>query len=353
LWFVLAIPFVPQFISNTDNQPTFTILALFFFILSYKKFSKKALLFSLFSFLAFTIAFIFSILIKNSDFQTSRFLSFFQFIIAINLGASSAFTIPKNWFKYSIYVYVIFTLIYFLTGGIIENTLILSREITTQELLLSGRGARTLSPEPAIMSIQILNIFVLWTLFYSSIKPNFKSYLGLFFLLIGSLSGYGFVIAIVILLIYNPLIIISIFLLFILIFYQCTLNIDFQSTRIGNILNNLGENGTQFFVIDQSFLSRLDSFNDYNLSFIKTFPYGDAFTIMNGGGFISIISALGLLGMFLFLYLLITIIISNYKFNFKVLFIFWFFLYFFTGSFGLPIIGVILGKHLQSFLKYE
>ena len=353
LWFVIAIPFIPQVLVGTDNQPTFTFFAFLFLCHTNTSISKKSLSLILFLFIAFVIAALYSNLLLGINIQIPRFFAFIQFLFALQIGSNKSFYIPEKWFKFSITTYAIFTIIYFMSGGVIENALVASRASGSEELLLSGRGARTLSPEPAIMSIQILNILIIQSLFYKNKKLTFISFILIIISLIGSLSGYGFAIALIIFTIYSPLLVLSIFSIFTLIILLLTININFVDSRIGLILYNLKENGLNFFLMDESFSSRLNSFNEYYSSFIHTFPFGDAFTLMNGGGFISIISALGVLGLIFFFIFFTTIPFIKLNLSYKLLFIFWATIHLLSGSFGVPLVGIIIGKYFKDYLKYE
>ncbi len=353
LWFIIAIPFIPQLFVGTDNQPTFTIFASIFLFFTTASFSKKISIITLILFLSLLIATFYSNLILGVNFQVSRVFAFFQFLIAFQLGSNKYFYLPEKWFYYFIRIYAFFTIIYFLTGGIVEDTFILSRLGGAEELMSSGRGARTLSPEPAIMSIQLFSILVLDQLFYKNKKLTSSTLFFLLISLIGSLSGYGFAISLVLFFVFNPYLFISILGICIAIFSLISLNFDVGNSRILIILTNLKEFGFDFFFEDASFATRLNSFSDYYTSFIHTFPFGDAFTLVNGGGFISIISALGILGSLFFLLYFITIFISNLNIKLKILLISWTMIHFLSGSFGVPLVGIIIGKFLKDHLKYE
>lgn len=353
LWFIIAIPFIPQLFIGTDNQPTFTIFSIIFLFFSTTSLSKKIILITFILFLSFLIATFYNKLLFGINFQVSRVFAFTQFLIALQLGSSKYFYLPEKWFYYFIRIYAVFTIIYFLTGGIVEDTFILSRLSGAEELMSSGRGARTLSPEPAIMTIQLLNIIVLHQLFYKNKNLTLSSLFLLLISLIGSLSGYGFAISLIIIFFYSQYFLFSILGITTIFFYFISLNVDPGNSRIFIILSSLRENGFNFFFEDASFATRLNSFHDYYTSFIQTFPFGDAFTLINGGGFISIISALGFLGFLFFLIFFITIFYSKLNIKLKILFFSWSMIHFLSGSFGVPLIGIIIGKFLKDHFKYE
>lgn len=353
LWFIIAIPFIPQLLPGSDNQPTFSFFAFIFLVLSSKSFSKKGLIIVTLLVFAFIIAYFYSNLFLGINFQSARVFAFIQFLLAIQLGSSKYFYLPEKWFYYFIRIYAFFTIIYFITGGYIEDRFILSRLSSSEDLILSGRGARTLSPEPAIMSIQLLNIFVLHNLFYKKYRLNLISFVLLIISLLGSLSGYGFSIALLILFFFNPIIFLIIAFISSFSIYILSSSLNLGNSRIAILLSNLNEDGIRFFLNDASFLTRLTSFQEYTDSFIKTFPFGDAFTIVNGGGFVSIISALGIFGFIFFLIYFILITLPKYDIKLKILLLSWTMIHFLSGSFGVPLVGIIIGKFINDKIKYE
>jgi hypothetical protein len=361
IWFVLAFPFIPSYVRGSDNQPTFTLIFLGIFLViliksnavKIKFINSYGIVLSTLLILSFCVSIVYNIYALSKVPYFSRSLAFIQFIIAFIFGTSTLYSLPRNWLKNVLWIYAIFTFIYYLTGGIIEDFLIKSRIPGGSEALVeTGRGARTLSPEPSIMAIHIFNIMMLNILTFKNSHLGFKTIFLVLISLLGSLSGYGFFLAVSLLLIYYPL-----FFIFTLPFSFLVLpfffNIQSYNTRILYILKGLQENGIGFLLQDLSFSTRLDSFMLYLRSFVNTFPFGDAFTIFDGGGFISLISALGIGGFIFFLFILLMLFISNYSIRIKLLFFVWFLVYFISGSFGVPLFGLILGVFISNSLYNE
>jgi len=352
IWFILAIPYIPQIIRGSDSQPTFSLIlfATLSILLMNKQFIS-ALLFNrtgvvilvvLISGLLVSI--LYNLFIEENGIYFPRLVAIIQFLIAFLFGISSLFYLPKRWLKLSLIVYALFTIVYFVTGGMIEEILIRSRSLGGIDVLeVTGRGARTLSPEPSIMSIHILNMFVLHCLYKRQVNPDILLFVLVLFPLLASFSGYGFFIAMALLLIIYPRIVIVIGTISITILGNYLMSQELSGLRILYILDGLRNNGIQFLMLDASFKSRFVSFTSYIDSFAETFPFGDAFSIFSGGGFISIISGLGLIGLLFFLSLLFLLLVSNYPFRLKALFFVWLVVYFISGSFAVPLVGLIVG----------
>ena len=362
VWFVISFPFIPALVPGTDNQPTFTLLFFSMMLLACMKpqvlklsFINKyvvSVVFILIS--AFLIGLFYNIIVFEKSPYLTRAFSFIQFLVAMIFGATTLYTLPRSWLQNILWVYVVFTVLFFLTGGLIEEFLIRSRIEGVSELLaISGRGARTLSPEPSIMAIHILNMILLFNLTRGGHKINYKNLMLAMVPLLGSLSGYGFFIAFALILIFHPKFFIGICIFIFLIFDPFLSTMEFNGTRNLLIIKGLKENGLNFLFEDQSFNSRIDSFLEYKNSFFNTFPFGDAFTIFSGGGIISIISALGLVGVLFFLGILLLLLISNYSLTVKALFFVWLTVYFISGSFGVPLFGLILGVFITNSFKHD
>jgi len=230
--------------------------------------------------------------------------------------------------------------------------LIRSRSAEASNLLRStGRGVRTLSPEPAILAIHLFSMYLLNSIYFNTIKISNKVLLLLLFPLIATLSGYGFFIALVILILNFPLFFFLTTSFVFVILGQFIMNFQLSGTRILFILDGIRKNGLDFLMMDRSFKSRYNSFMEYVESFEKNFPFGDAFSIFSGGGFISIISGLGIIGLFFFIILILLLIFSKYNIKVKLLFTFWFLIYLLSGSFGVPLVGIIIGFFSVNALK--
>jgi hypothetical protein len=94
---------------------------------------------------------------------------------------------------------------------------------------------------------------------------------------------------------------------------------------------------------DLSFATRFNSFFAYIDRFINNLFIGDGFSLFQGGGFISIVASLGLVGFFIILFLLFKIFRTIKSGKLKYLLIFWFFLNLFSGPIGIPALGIIFG----------
>lgn len=283
-----------------------------------------------------------------------RLIAFTQFLLAMSFGASRLFYLPDKWLVRFLVVYGIFTVIFYATGGLVEELLIRSRGTAGAEILVrTGRGARTLSPEPSIMSVHIFNMLVAYSLFFKRAKIEVGTFILVLFPLIASLSGYGFFIALMLVVIYYPIQTFVFAGFGFLAFGQLLLNMELSGLRILFILNGLREYGPQFLLLDTSFRGRFNSFNQYVTSFKETFPFGDAFTIFSGGGFVSIISGLGMVGLLFYLSLLFLLLVSNYPVKVKLLFFVWLLIYSLSGSFGVPLVGLIVGLFVANAFRNE
>ncbi len=353
LWFTIAIPYIPQIVPGADTQPTFSIIIVltlvFFHGISFNREQARFIphrvalvLFTLFFTLLFAV--FYNLFFGVSNPSPQRIFAFLQFLVAVFFGSSKLFFIPKQWLRNILILFAIFTIIYFLFGGIIEDFFIRSRyDAGMEALTLTGRGARTLSPEPAILATHILNLLLLYAIFYNI--PKFDTLIIIFavFTLLCSLSAYGFLIALVLVVTHYPRFFIAGASFSILFLSSYMLGPDVARLRLIGILSGIMDEGGEFLLEDKSFMSRVDSFFSYFQSFVNTFPIGDAFTLVNGGGFISLISGIGLIGLLFFTYLLIKPIFLRYSLRMKILLIFWFLLYFFQGSIGVPTVGLIVG----------
>jgi hypothetical protein len=352
-------PFLPVLISSADTQPnTFmlAITAILLFLISPNFFGahlKQDFTILVYVFALILISFI-SILINsflyNQIVILSRYISFLQFLAALIFGYTNSFYFFKKYANSIFVIYFIFTIIYFVTNGLIEDTLIKSRFWYGQDLASAGRGARTLSPEPSFFAIQMFNLLLIYTLLLEKegIKKVFNNKRVIFivsFCLLCSLSGYGFAIFFIILA--------ALFTRFIIIFFGFailfnSLIIDlldgFSNLRgIGLFLKVIKSNPLILASTDLSFATRFNSFFAYIDRFINNLFIGDGFSLFQGGGFISIVASLGLVGFFIFLFLLFKIFRTIKSGKLKYLLIFWFFLNLFSGPIGISAIGIIFG----------
>ncbi len=353
-------PFLPALISSADTQPTLFMLAItaiLLFLISPNFFGShlnQDFTILVYVFALILISFI-SILI-NSIFYDQiiilpRYISFLQFLAALIFGYTNSFYFFKKYANSIFVIYFIFTIIYFVTNGLIENTLIKSRFFSEgKDLASMGRGARTLSPEPSFFAIQMFNLLLIYTLLLEKegIKKVFNNKLVIFivsFCLLCSLSGYGFAIFFIILAAFFTRYIIVLFG-FAIFFNSLIIDLldGFSNLRgIGLILKVIKNNPLILATTDRSFATRFNSFFAYIDRFTNNLFIGDGFSLFQGGGFISIVASLGLVGFFIILFLLFKIFSTIKSGKLKYLLIFWFFLNLFSGPIGIPALGIIFG----------
>jgi hypothetical protein len=370
--FTLTIffPFIPAFISSTDTQPTLFLLAItaiLLFLISPNFFSQHleqdfTILIYVFVLVVFSII---SIVINSIFFGQivilPRYISFLQFLAALIFGYTNSFHIFKKYANTIFKIYFVFTIVYFLTNGAIENLLIKSRIFSEgQDLASIGRGARTLSPEPSFFATQMFNLLLIYTLLLEKegLRNLFNNKIIIFivsFCLLFSLSGYGFVIFFIILATFFTRYVIVLFSLAIL-FNSLIIDLldGFSNLRgIGLILKIIKNNPFIIFSTDVSIATRFTSFFAYIDRFKNHFIIGDGFSLFEGGGFISIVASLGLIGVLMILFLLKKIVIDITDKKLKYLLIFWFFINFFSGPIGIPAVGIIFGLIIRPINQNE
>jgi len=262
-------------------------------------------------------------------------------------------------FKNVLAVYILFTFIFFLGHGMVENILIPSRSASFSNLSNMGRGASTLSPEPAFFALHVFNLYIIFNLIFGqTVKPRkqFFVFIAVCFCLMTSLSGYGVLILFAIILVrYLWPSLISLAILFALSGFIIDFLSEYQQFRaIGLLVKVISSDPSILLSSDASIASRLGSFTAYLQSIKDNILIGDGFTLLQGGGFISLVSAMGVLA-FLFLFLLFVYIL-NYKgmpLRFRLLLFLWFFLNFFSGPIGIPTLGFIAGLIIRHRFNYE
>jgi hypothetical protein len=353
-------PFMPAFISSTDTQPTLFLLAftaVTIFLISpnfyayYLKEDYTILVYVLAIILISIISIGLNTFIFSQPVILPRFISFLQFLAAFVFGYTNSFDYFKKYAKAIFTIYLIFTFIYFFTNGAVENLLIRSRVFAEgQDLRSMGRGSRTLSPEPSFFATQIFNLYLIYLLLMEKRGefPIFNNKRILFmvcFCLLSSLSGYGFVIFFIILSAFFTQYFI-VFLCLAIIFNSLIFDLlsDYSYLRgIGLVLKVIQNNPAILLTTDASFASRFGSFFAYIDRFGNNLFIGDGFSLLQGGGFISIVASLGIIGAVLLFYFFIKILTTIKNGKLKYFLIFWFFLNFFSGPIGIPAIGIILG----------
>lgn len=356
---VICFPFIPQVVKSSDTQPILTILFLlypFFIIFKSKnlivfKLNKQFLLYLLII-VCLIVVFLLNILLFNKPPVFSRYFAFIQFLIAVFFGLFLKVHLKNNWLIYILSAYVIFTIIYFLTNGLIEDILISSRENNSEDLINMGRGARTLSPEPSFFALHVFNLYVINAMLKNTVSSKIRLYsLGLIsILLLSSLSGYGFLIFVFIMVIEYPKIV-SLGFLGLLLFTPLFLNFfaNYETVRaVELIIKIITESPFSIFESDASIASRLGSFGFYFTNIQENILLGDNFSIVEGGGLIGIISGIGSIGLVLFVALIINLFgfISNRKLFFMLLF--WVGINFVSGPFGIATVGLIIGLIFRS-----
>jgi hypothetical protein len=359
IFFTLYFPFIPGIIPNTDTQPLFLLFNLIFVIfISLNKYFQNIYLISnnkyiLDSIIILIISFIIistnAFLIEKSIYWT-RYISFLQFVAAILFGIFSIYFVDFKTHYKIIILYAVLTIFYFVSNGFLENLLISSRSDSFEALKSSGRGARTLSPEPSFFALHIFNIFLIYKLAFNNkiIKYENHIFILTLFCLIFSFSGYGFALALILLLYKFPkiILIISIIVILFLNFFLKKIE-SLQNFRALSLIIDIVKNDPLIVLkSDKSFYSRLESFNKYIDSISSHFIIGDTFTLFQGGGFISLISAFGILAMCFFLFIIFKICFGKLKI--KLLLILWLLINFISGPIGIPTLGFIIGLIMRN-----
>ncbi|MEI8109561.1 MAG: hypothetical protein WCH59_01115 [Chitinophagia bacterium] len=363
-------PFIPVVISSTDTQPTFFLLSITtisIFLISphfYSNYLKED-----YSILVYVFLIIFCSLLSivlNSFLYGQfviipRYISFLQFLAAFIFGYTNSFDFFKKYAKTIFFIYFIFTFIYFFTNGAVENLLIRSRVFAEgQDLASMGRGSRTLSPEPSFFATQMFNLYLIYLLLLEkqgdlAIFNNKRILFMVCFCLLSSLSGYGFVIFFIILSAFFTQYFI-VFLSLAIIFNSLIFELlsDYSYLRgIGLVLKVIQNNPAILLTTDASFASRFSSFFAYIDRFGNNLLIGDGFSLLQGGGFISILASLGIMGVIMLLSFFIKIFTAIRNRKLKYLLVFWFFLNFFSGPIGIPAIGIILGLIIRPVCSKE
>lgn len=361
IFFTLFFPFIPSIVPSADTQPSFFLLmmlSLLYLLVQYKalpfyyniSYNKLLILMGLLGLVMFYV--ILNIFFISKPIIYARIFAFFQFTLAVFFALTSRYFFAEKTLKRVFLIFAVFSVIFFLSHGLVERILIPSRQDSFEMLIGSGRGARTLSPEPSFFALHILNLFVIYNLLFGSVLNGNKEALLFFtagFCLLISLSGYGMAIFMVMLLLrYTKTALGGLVLLMALSGVLLEYLQSFQQFRaIGLLLNIVSNNPAVLLKTDMSFLSRFGSFFEYVRTIKSNIFIGDGFTLYQGGGYISIISSLGILGLFFFVYLVTKIFFKNTSVKVKMLLVFWFLINFFSGPIGVPTLGFIIGLILR------
>jgi hypothetical protein len=361
---IMLFPFVPAVIRSSDTQPLFLGVFALSLIAAVASPAVGARIFHVSIprtatlFLVAILLFTFLIVANTTNTGStlaSRLVSFLQFSAAAIWAYAHKHELTGEVLLRALIVYAVFTVVYFITGGALEDALIHSRLETSSDLFSMGRGARTLSPEPSFFAIQIFNIFVLSRLLRVDETLSRRRAMLFFaltaFCMAASFSAYGVLLLGIVLFAMYPktfsvlaLVALSSFS----VFYEYLPNWD--SIRAVKVLLVLFESKGQvaeLMLLDASFGSRIGSFLSYVQEFRARPLAGEGFALFEGGGFISVIAAFGIVAAGFFAFLVFRIIVSPYRFSTKIALLIWFLMYFISGPIGVPIIGVIVGTFLR------
>jgi hypothetical protein len=361
LMLVVLFPFVPSIIPATDTQPTFLVLLAVSLVLAAMSSTIGLATYRVSlagaAGVLLVAAILYGCLIVANSVQPdatslSRFASFLQFAGAVWWAYSSRLEWTKRVILAALLAYAILTVVYFATGGLLEDLLIRSRTEDAAFLFATGRGARTLAPEPSFFALQIFNIFVLARLLRLPERMSRLERSAFVALTVGclasSLSAYGGVIAIVVLGVSYPRTFAVAALASIsavgLLYSHFE---EWQSVRVIRILLLVFQSGGSVAALitsDASFSSRVGSFSEYVRAFREHPIIGNALSLNQGGGFISLIAGFGMAGAIFFLVLVARIALGRRSLSTRVLLLVWFVINFISGPIGVPILGVIIGR---------
>ena len=211
IFFAAAFPFVVPLVPSTDTQPTFALFALFFAAaVSVRSFSQQVTLRKADLLLAGAIfggGIVWlgvSLLVNGfANSNINRLVAFAMMLIAIMVGIINPRVATGRRVSNALKAYTLFTAIFFITHGRLESFIIKTRGDEISQLLLSGRGASTLSPEPSFFAFQIFTLFLIirFTIWPRiGRRSHHALQLTSIGLLVSSLSGYGILYALAIVL---------------------------------------------------------------------------------------------------------------------------------------------------------
>jgi len=351
--YLAAFPFVVPVFSRTDTQPTFALVFLAVSTLFATTGMARTLTLEktrfllVFSILFISIAIIsVNVMFFGADVQFSRIGSFGMFVIGIFAGVHLArLQVAAHHILIILYLYVVFTVIFFLTGGMIEERLIQSREMDFSELANIGRGASTLSPEPSFFAFQIFSLFIvanliLWDVASDAQKQRIqKLTIGL---LLSSFGGFGAIYTLLIIGTFKVRYVIAVALAGIAVVVVYFDSVEQYGTRLFVLLQLFLRDGSSILE-DASVASRLTSFLQYLEIFLENPVFGDGFSHIGGGGFVSLIASMGISWVVVLILVGKMIIDLKAPKRIKNCLIAWFILQFLSGPLGIPFVGVTLG----------
>jgi hypothetical protein len=363
LAFTVLFPFVPSIISGTDTQPTFLLAIVFAGVVALAVPAAGARLFRITlpgaAVVCCGAAALFAWLTLANWLQPGNALlmrigSFIQFSAALLWSYMGRFQWRQRHIVGALVVYFVFTIVYFATGGVIEEVLIRSRTEDAAFLFGSGRGARTLSPEPSFFALQVFNLFVLYRVlrFDRTASPRVKLLVTslVVFCMAASFSAYAALLLVVVLAISYPVFTLGLVsVAFILDSPIQRSLMEYESFRGIAVLLTLIDNtgGVRELIrIDASAAGRLLSFGAYMQDIRENPVFGNGFALYQGGGLISIVAGLGLGALLLFITVAGRIGGGEYSVATKALLLVWLALNVISGPIGIPILGVIAGSIL-------
>lgn len=363
LLFPVLFPFVPSLIAATDTQPTFLLIFAAsvvaagtshavgrdFLRVSLPGVTALAVLGA-----ALAVALFLANALQPDPTIIPRLITFVQFVAAALWAATARVEWSGTVLSRAVVIYAVFTVVYFLTGGLVEDILIRSRLEDAAFLFSTGRGARTLAPEPSFFALQIFNLFVLFRLLHADdeLGPRRTAvYVALTMAcLAASFSAYGALLVAVVLFVSYPR-----YFALAAVAAASVVGIlydrleEWQSVRAIKVLLAFSQSGgsiTELIAHDASFSSRIASFATYWHAFREHPLVGNGLSLNQGGGFISLVAAFGVLGVAFFAIVVAHIVFGRHRPSTKLLLCVWFFLNFVSGPIGVPILGVIVGRLL-------
>lgn len=364
LVFAVLFPFVPGLVPSSDTQPTFLLLFLIAIAFAFASPAVGERLLRVSTggaamLVAIAVVVYAWLVIANTtqDAATlpARVVSFTQFALAVVWGYASRQRIRQEHLFAALIVYAVFTVVYFATNGAVEDILVRSRMETSATMLASGRGARTLSPEPSFFALQVFNVYVLGHILVGRAAMTGRREALWFgctaFCLIASLSGYGIMLLLIVAAATYPRLTLGAGVAAVVTFAALQGYLEaFRSSRAVGLFLLLVENrGTlaEMMLLDPSLSTRLLSFLEYVRTFMAHPLIGDGFSLYQGGGFVSIVAGLGVMALVFFLVVLSRVLRPDLSFTSRALVAGWFTLHFLYGPVGIPIIGATIGWLLR------
>lgn len=359
LFLASAFPFVIPLVPSTDTQPTFTLLVVAFIVLAAVASAERQVPIRrsdllLGAAIAAGGLIWLSLSFVANGFETgsiNRVVSFVMLLIAVTAGLLNRHIFTTDRVLVALKLYVVFTAIFFATRGAIESVIIQSRDgDALTELVATGRGASTLSPEPSFFAFQIFTLFLaarltVWPQF--SPRDRHAVQLTTIALLLASLGGYGMIYAGIVVMLSGWRYMLGAAIAggagVAILLGSLNLNSLRFLQLFTTLLADLTEGGDAGGVSDISTLGRLNSLMDYMRAFDAQPWLGDAFAVYSGGGLVSILAAVGLFGLALNLLFLVAILTLRDELRVKAALLIWFALQFISGPVGLPFVGLLIG----------